>query len=374
VTSRGELDRPFVWHGADWGQSSAEVAGTLPITFNDPNPREAVVDRNKNRKLPARSTEVESREFDGEFIVLDTTTNQAHSLTGASAAVWRATEDGSWPDLTDAQIDEAVAELTDNGLLVIDGHTRRTVIRVGAVGGAALAMSAGGLMTVAMPAAAATSSRTVTVSGTTISLAAGATLNYTLFGGGGGGGIAAGSAGGKGAEYSGTILNNNGTAVTLTVDIATGGRAGVNGTAVAGGTGFEAGGVGGTSGGGGGGGASAILTGATALVIAGGGGGGSAQTEVGGSGLTTTGTGTGAVGGAAASVEGAGGGGGSTGGVGGHGMTTPAAGAGGNNIANAAGLVTTFSATPLTGVTAAGAAGAAGSAGGAGELFYSILP
>ena len=89
------------------------------------------MDSSRMRKLPRRATEVVSSEFDGEFVVLDTRTDQAHALSGAVAEVSRAVEQGSWPDLPDAEVDEIVTELVERGLLVADGVSRRTLLQGG---------------------------------------------------------------------------------------------------------------------------------------------------------------------------------------------------------------------------------------------------
>ena len=90
------------------------------------------------RKLPRRATELVSSEFDGEFLVLDTRTENAHALSGRVAVVWRAVELGTWPDLPDNQVDEIVDELADLGLLTADGVSRRTLLKVGAAAGGTL--------------------------------------------------------------------------------------------------------------------------------------------------------------------------------------------------------------------------------------------
>jgi hypothetical protein len=279
--------------------------------------------------MPKRNPNLESRKFDDEFVVLDTDTNQAHVLEGSAALVWQATEDGSRPDLPEAEVEEIVSELAERGLLAGDGLSRRTLLKVGAAGGLAVA----GISSLVLPSAAMASSPNplTFTSGGSITVLGNGVVNFTLIGGGGGAGDGSspspvGGSGGNGANISGTFKNAGANPLVLTVDIG-GGGTGAAGSFGAGGTGgstYEAGGAGsgsgGSVGGGGGGGASAILNAGAIVVVAGGGGGGgdrgTSGTRNGGSSSTPASSSTSSVG-SPGSGDGGGGGGGTPGGAGG---------------------------------------------------------
>jgi hypothetical protein len=260
--------------------------------------------------MPKRSPNLESRKFDDEFVVLDTETNQAHALEGSAALVWQAIEDGSQPNLPEAEVEEVVSRLVELGLVSTEGLSRRTLLKVGAAGGFALA----GITSLALPAAAMAVSNSVmhiTTSGQ-LTVPAMSTVYYTLIGGGGGGGKTSNSSGGPGGNggqgdiISGSIYNLTSSPRTLTVEIGGGGGGGGGpsgpggGVTVGGLTHSSSGGTtafnggAGNSDGGGGGGASVIYdttATATAIVVAGGGGGGGG-TANGTNGATSSGAGT----------------------------------------------------------------------------------
>ena len=248
--------------------------------------------KSHNKVLPSCSPNVTSSELDGEFVVINPQTEQAHALNGDVAIVWRAALDGAWPDLPAERVEEIVDGLTTTGLLVADGYTRRTVLRAGAAGSA---LAIAGMTTMALPSVAAAASKVIIITnqgGGSISIPAGATTTYTLVGGGGASGGSGGKPsgiGGNGEVVSGTITNNGATALTLYVIVGFGGTGGLStghGTAAGGTSNIPPGGGSFTSPGGaggsgtqvssgGGGGASAIIDPAgDVLVVAGGGGGG----------------------------------------------------------------------------------------------------
>jgi hypothetical protein len=277
---------------------------------------EAVMTR-KWERLPAPAEGVVSRELGEEFVVLSTARNEAHSLSGPSAVVWRSVRDGTRPALPDEDVNTAVEALLDLGLLARPvGLSRRRVLQGGVV------VTAVGISTIALPSVAAAASGNQSYgtrgSGAVVEIEQGpATLILpvnarsivvTLVGapggaGGAGNGGAVLSAFGDGTEVTWTLSGQTLTsALTLAYTLGEPGGPGALLTAGTGGTGFNAGasgGVGGTigahtSGGGGGGGGSTGVTASGAFagaVIAGGGGGG------GGAGSSVTGSGTGGAGG-----------------------------------------------------------------------------
>lgn len=107
------------------------------------------------RKLPKPANGIVSRDLDGgEFVVLNTDTNEAHALQGGIGVVWRAACDGTWPELSTEQIDEAIEALTSLGLLAApNGMTRRVLLQ-----GAGAAAVGVGIMTIGIPAASAAGS------------------------------------------------------------------------------------------------------------------------------------------------------------------------------------------------------------------------
>jgi hypothetical protein len=112
-----------------------------------------------NRRLPQRRRDLLTREIDGEFVVLDEASEQAHQLSGDIAAVWRAAEAGTWPALPESQVKEIVAELVALGLLQeTPDLTRRAMIQRG---GAVVALT--GLATMSLPMASAFASSGVGV-------------------------------------------------------------------------------------------------------------------------------------------------------------------------------------------------------------------
>src|SRR3954467_10237494 len=101
--------------------------------------------RTADRKLPARAEGLIEREYDGEFVVLNESTQQAHALSGLAADVWRATDGGPMPQASSDDVDTAVAELVELGLLVEPiGFSRRAPPqRAGTVAAAAGVISIG---------------------------------------------------------------------------------------------------------------------------------------------------------------------------------------------------------------------------------------
>ena len=109
------------------------------------------------RQMPPRRADLLSQEVDGEYVVVDEVSEQAHQLSGDIATVWRASGEGVWPELPDTQVTEIVAELVALGLLQeTEGVTRRAVIQRG---GAVVALA--GLITIGLPEAAAFASMNV---------------------------------------------------------------------------------------------------------------------------------------------------------------------------------------------------------------------
>lgn len=327
-------------------------------------------------KLPACSDAVVSTEVDGDFVVVDTETHEAHALEGDVATVWRAVQTGTVPDLPRERTQEILDALAARGLLAPeeDGLSRRSVLKAGA---AAFALT--GLTSIALPAGAlAATSHQITTDNTTITLRAGQTTTFTLVGGGGGGGSQ--YPGGAGGSVTGTIQNPmaNGD-LTLTIRIGGGGGDSNVVSPVGGSGGFAAGGAGGGGGGGGGGAASAIELSGTPLVVAGGGGGGGFLSAGG----TPSGAGTALTPGSEAGTAGAtsktncGGGGGGSGALNtGAGSSNYNGGEAGGNYVDPSppdSLAIVLGGTALGTAGAGGASVAStvtGSPGGAGEAFF----
>jgi len=304
------------------------------------------VKHDKVHELPRRSEGLISSEFDGEFVIVDTNTEEAHSLSGEVAQVWRQVEGGPRPDLPQERIDEIVSGLVELGLLESGGVSRRTLLKVGAAGGVGVALA--GVISTPLVSVASAASLSFTFpdasNGQTYyaEVPAGQTFNYTLNGGGGGGGEGAGSTGGRATQIYGTIKNNTGANRVLWFNVGFGAKGGNNGGAQ--GAGFGAGGNGNSGGGGGGGGTtiSAGSNGETILVVAGGGaGGGKNANQPGPIGLTTSTSGTpnpaGYTGGFANGVNGGGGGGGGADSSTGTGATTVGNGGTNGNAGGAGG-------------------------------------
>ena len=299
----------------------------------------------KWERLPAPTEGVVSRQLGEEFVVLSTARDEAHSLSGPSAVVWRSVRDGTRPALPDQEIDTAVEALLDLGLLARPvGLSRRRVLQGGVV------VTAVGISTIALPTVAAAASGLQSYGtrgsgalnlieefpGATLILPVNArNIVVTLAGApGGDGGAGSGiptqrALFGDGAVVTWTLGTTLLSALTLAYTVgqpggaATGTFERFGGPA---GSGFEVGGGGATSGeggtaqiggggGGGGGSTGVVASGAfSGPVIAGGGGGGGGR----GSGLVVSGLG------------GAGGNGGNGGtAIGGHGGNASGGGAGG---------------------------------------------
>ena len=302
------------------------------------------------RELPRRAAHTVSRELDGEFIVLNTETDEAHHLNGEAAQVWAAL-DGRVPiDVPQDLLTRVVPILKERGLLADEGGSRRRFLRAGTVGGAAVAVA--GLQTILLPEAAWAGSNDLTFTKDTagsFSFNIGhyvTSVTITLRGGGGGGGVTrtpnAGGQGGNGGAVliRMTLPSGRTTPTTFTGFIGAGGAAGISNTTPPAATGYRSGGT--STGGGGGGGSSVLyLPGTTTpLVVAGGGGGGgganTGQNEIG------------SVGGAGGLILNA------------LGPANGAAGAGGQQLSGSAGSDSSLAGVSSTGLGGGGGAGGGG--------------
>jgi hypothetical protein len=81
-----------------------------------------------------------------ELVLVDERSQQAHSLTGVAAQVFRAVEARTAVDLDDEQVAAAVAELETRGLVHRAGISRRSVLS-----GAGKIAVAGTIITIALP-------------------------------------------------------------------------------------------------------------------------------------------------------------------------------------------------------------------------------
>lgn len=106
--------------------------------------------------LPRKTAGLHVSELDGEFVVVDDATQQAHALSGLAADLWRGIDAGTWPDATDEDLDAAVAELAALGLIEPTGLSRRMLLqRAGTVA------IAGTVITIGLPTAQAAASHGV---------------------------------------------------------------------------------------------------------------------------------------------------------------------------------------------------------------------
>lgn len=113
-----------------------------------------------SRKLPDRAESLLSREIGDEYVVINTGDQTAHALDGETAIVWRASGDGTWPDLSDERVAEIVDALTALGLFVpATGLTRRSMIKRTAIVGAGI-----GIASIILPEASAAASASPSVS------------------------------------------------------------------------------------------------------------------------------------------------------------------------------------------------------------------
>src|SRR3954454_24409895 len=96
--------------------------------------------------LARKATGLITRDLGNEIVVLDTATDQAHSLSGVTASVWRALDAGRFPSVTEAEIATALAELETAGLVELPGMSRRALLRR-----AGTVAIAGSVITIAMP-------------------------------------------------------------------------------------------------------------------------------------------------------------------------------------------------------------------------------
>lgn len=240
------------------------------------------------RELPRRAACAVSRELDGEFIVLNTETDEAHHLNGDAAAVWEALETRQHLDFPLEQLSRILAHLGERGLLASGDRSRRSLLRAGTVASASVAVA--GIQTLILPQAAWAGSNDLTftaIDSGSFTFHIGHYVNsviVTLYGGSGGGGLSTSSAAGGSGGTGGAIvvrltLPSGRTASTeFTGVIGASGKAG--GTSAISAGGYRVGGA--NANGGGGGGSSALyLPGTSTPLIAagGGGGGGSAGTK-----------------------------------------------------------------------------------------------
>lgn len=112
--------------------------------------------------LPAPKPGLLARQIGDEILVVHPGTQVAHSLSGLAARVWAAAGGAPLPDADPAAIEAAVDGLIGLDLLVADrgGVTRRRLLKVGGAAAAAI-----GVLSVPLPAAAASCSGGPTVTG-----------------------------------------------------------------------------------------------------------------------------------------------------------------------------------------------------------------
>jgi hypothetical protein len=95
--------------------------------------------------LPRKVDGLHVQEFDGEFVVIDEATQQAHALSGVAAALWRGIDADTWPAASAEDLDAAVVELETLGLIWTSGVSRRVLMRTGTIA------IAGGIVTIGLP-------------------------------------------------------------------------------------------------------------------------------------------------------------------------------------------------------------------------------
>ena len=79
--------------------------------------------------LPRKAEGLHGQALDGEFVVVNAATQQAHALTGLAAELWAGIDADTWPAASDSDLDAAVAELTALGLVQTAGVSRRSFVR-----------------------------------------------------------------------------------------------------------------------------------------------------------------------------------------------------------------------------------------------------
>jgi hypothetical protein len=99
------------------------------------------------RAVPRKATGLLVRDLGEEILVVDPSTDAAHSLAGLTADVWRYLDAGRLPQAPQAELDAALAELRTAGLLEANGGMSRRALlqRAGTVA------VAGSVITIAMP-------------------------------------------------------------------------------------------------------------------------------------------------------------------------------------------------------------------------------
>jgi hypothetical protein len=233
--------------------------------------------------LPTRTAGVLAQRVADEYIVVVPATHIAHALSGLAARVWEATEQGydaRWIDVVAVEgVDDVIAGLTDAGLFVPTGVSRRAALRTGGVVGLA------GLVALALPSPADAASNSPAVEYTlscgSQTVTAGASdqprqVFFTLYGAGGSSGTwtdvtkASGGGGGSGGFVTGSLTFPAGPDTSFIV---------FPGCSNSGGAGYNPAGFGqpddnGASGYGGGGSGIASSGGTRFIVVGGGGGGG----------------------------------------------------------------------------------------------------
>jgi hypothetical protein len=268
----------------------------------------------------SRAHGVISRAIGDEFVVIAPKTQTAHALEGAAARVWRSLKDGTTTAAPAEDVDAALAELIELGLVEqpATSFSRRSVLKK-----SGLVVAGAGIVTIALPPSIAAASPAFdfaagkTTAGPILvqvpaNPGGARTLKVTLTGASGGAGATLGGNGAGGATFTFNITQT-GPAFTLLGYVGGGGKSGANPSAGGGSAGgasaaqipgtFSA--SGGTGGGfgstgnrfGGGGGAATYLTdsaGTLVAVVGGGGGGG------GGAGVPPANTQAGGVGGVGA--------------------------------------------------------------------------
>ena len=186
----------------------------------------------KTPRLPEPAEGIISREFDGEYVIYDQSTDRAANLTGISARVWRALQGGPAPDLPPEDIDTAIEELGEFGFLR-SPVSRRSVLGAALVGGAFVSLS--GIETLIAPtAASAATANSITFSNAAVShfliVGGNTTVSYTLIGGGGGGGggygANFGNSGGNAGGLTGSFKTGSGSSFNFTVLVGAGGGGG----------------------------------------------------------------------------------------------------------------------------------------------------
>jgi hypothetical protein len=135
------------------------------------------------RSVPRKAPGLLTRDLGTEIVVIDPATDQAHSLAGLTADVWRYLDADRLPQAPEAEVAKALAVLRESGLLQVEtGLSRRALLqRAGTVA------VAGTVITIAMPevmAAASTTPPAVTTAtldpDTTVKPSTQFTLNATV--------------------------------------------------------------------------------------------------------------------------------------------------------------------------------------------------